>query len=290
MTTTTPAAEAWHAERGRLVGIAYRMLGDMTEAEDVASDVAESALAAERGGERIRSWPAWLTTTCVRRSIDRVRALAARRETYPGPWLPEPVSLERLPDEVAATRELLSITLLHLAEQLSPEARAAIVLHRAFGMSAPEIGEILERSPAAVRQLVSRAERSLRIDADARPVAADAAALHRIVAAIETGDVSGVLALLDDDVVLYSDGGGIVSAARRPLHGAEAVARFALGVAEKAARAGLAVEVSVIEVNGEPALDFRRPDRRDVAIVELAGSGLVRAVRQISNPEKLARL
>lgn len=289
--TTSLAAQAWGRERGRLIGIAYRMLGDLGEAEDVASDVAESALTAERRGDDVRSWPAWLTTACVRRSIDRVRALAARRETYPGPWLPEPVSPDRLPDEVAATRELLSLTLLHLAEQLRPEARAALVLHRAFGMTAREIGEILERSPAAVRQSISRAERTLRIaPGDPAPRPADAAALGRLVAAIETGDVAQVLALLDDDVVLWSDGGGRVSAARRPIVGADAVARFILGVLDKAVRAGTPTTLAPLVVNGEAALDLRRPGRRDVVVLELTAEGRVRGVRQVSNPDKLTRV
>ena len=162
MTAASPAALAWEAERGRLIGIAYRMLGDFGHAEDVVSEVAIEALKAERA-DAVRSWPAWLTTTCVRRTIDRVRALVAVREEYTGHWLPEPVATERLPEDAVADREMLSLALLHLAEQLSPEARAAVVLHRAYAMTAIEIGEILERSPASVRQLISRGERRLQI-------------------------------------------------------------------------------------------------------------------------------
>lgn len=267
------------------------MLGDVTEAEDVIADVAESAIRAERDGTTAASWPAWLTTVCVRRSVDRVRTLAARREVYPGPWLPEPVALDRLPDEVAATRELLSIAVLHLAEQLSPEARAAVVLHRAFGMTAPEIGELLEKSPAAVRQLISRAERTLNVDEQEHsPVPADDAALERIVTAIEGGDVAGVLALLDDDVVLWSDGGGNVSAARKPLRGKDAVTRFIFGIVEKAVRDGVDLRMSSVEVNGQSGLDFVRPDRRDVVVAELSGSGRITAIRTMANPDKLSHV
>ncbi|GAA3931778.1 sigma-70 family RNA polymerase sigma factor [Microbacterium soli] len=164
MIPITPAARAWAAERGRLIGIAYRMLGDFGHAEDVVSEVAIDALKAERSNAApVRSWPAWLTTTCVRRAIDRMRALAAVREEYTGCWFPEPVATSRLPEDAVADREMLSLALLHLAERLTPEARAAVVLHRAHGMSAVEIGAIIDKSPAAVRQLISRGERRLRM-------------------------------------------------------------------------------------------------------------------------------
>lgn len=141
MTASTPATAAWHAERDRLLGIAYRMLGDFGHAEDVVSEVAIEAVRAERtAAGAVRSWPAWLTTVCVRRSIDSARRQAAAREEYPGPWLPEPVATQRLPEDAVANRELLSVVLLHLAEQLAPEARAALILHRAFDMSSVEIG------------------------------------------------------------------------------------------------------------------------------------------------------
>lgn len=171
MTLAVSATSAWQSERNRLLGgIAYRMLGDFGHAEDVVSEVAIDAVQRERkaDADRVDSWPAWLTTVCVRRSVDRVRQLAAVREEYTGPWLPEPVDASKLPEETVANRELLSLTLLHLAEQLAPEARAALVLHRAFAMSAPEIAEILEKTPpAAVRQMISRAERRLEIDPEA---------------------------------------------------------------------------------------------------------------------------
>ncbi len=149
MTLAVSATSAWQSERNRLLGIAYRMLGDFGHAEDVVSEVAIDAVQRERkaDADRVDSWPAWLTTVCVRRSVDRVRQLAAVREEYTGPWLPEPVDASKLPEETVANRELLSLTLLHLAEQLAPEARAALVLHRAFAMSAPEIAEILEKTP-----------------------------------------------------------------------------------------------------------------------------------------------
>jgi RNA polymerase sigma-70 factor (ECF subfamily) len=287
MAAPTPAALAWQRERDRLVGIAYRMLGDFGQAEDVVSDVAIEALRAEEGGG-VLSWPAWLTTACVRRSIDRLRRLAALREEYPGPWLPEPVSTERLPEEVVANRELLSIAVLHLAEQLSPEARAAVVLHRAFGMTAVEIAPVLGRSPAAVRQLVSRGERRLNVAAEAPR--GDPAVLRRIVRAIEEGDIDGVVSLLDDDAVLWTDGGGRVKSALNPIFGAERIARFFRGVLATAfADPSSPVVASIVDVNGGPALSLTLQGVRDVLVFETGSSGRLLGLRRISNPEKLTR-
>ncbi|MGW9627957.1 sigma-70 family RNA polymerase sigma factor [Microbacterium sp. NPDC055521] len=293
MTVATSAALAWDAERGRLIGIAYRMLGDFGHAEDVVSEVAIEALKAERAdAAAVRSWPAWLTTTCVRRSIDRVRSLVAVREEYAGHWLPEPVSTDRLPEDAVADRELLSLTLLHLAEQLSPEARAAVVLHRAYGMTAVEIGEVIEKSPAAVRQLISRAERRLQIDEhSAAPHPADPEALSRLLTAVQDGDLDTLLSLLTDESILWTDGGGVVAATRNPIFGAEKVHRFYLGVREKAQAydPDLPFSISPIEVNGEFALALSHSGRVDVLTLEFDRTGMIRGIRQVCNPHKLTR-
>lgn len=285
------AAGVWERERPRLVGIAYRMLGDFGEAEDVVSEVALSALAAERAGSPARSWPAWLTTTCVRRSIDRVRQLASAREVYPGPWLPEPVATQRLPEDVVATRELLSLGLLHLAEQLGPDERAALVLHRAYAMTAVEIGRMLDRTPASVRQLISRAERRLDIAPDRAPSPSPApAALAALVRDLENGDVAAVRAALADDATLWGDGGGKVGNALNPIFGADRIARFLVGILAKSLRGGHELTLDPLSANGQLALDLRRGDRRDVVFVDLAADGRVAAIRLISNPDKLTRL
>ncbi|MBW1638717.1 sigma-70 family RNA polymerase sigma factor [Microbacterium resistens] len=291
MTASSPATQAWERERGRLLGIAYRMLGDLGHAEDVVSEVAIDALREERAGTReVRSWPALLTTMCVRRSIDRLRAEIAVREDYVGHWLPEPVATGRLPEDAIADRELLSHALLHLAEQLAPEARAALVLHRAFGMPTREIAEILEKSPTAVRQLLSRAERRLRIDATSTPPrSADREALARLVAAIEEGEIDAVVTLLEDDAILWADGGGRVRSALNPVFGAEKVARFLRGIVERA-RAHDAVHPlrgGLVEVNGETALLLHYSGHDAVVTIELGDSGRIRALRQVANPEKL---
>ncbi len=294
MTLGVSATAAWQSERNRLLGIAYRMLGDFGHAEDVVSEVAIDAVRQERKAEsRVDSWPAWLTTVCVRRSVDRVRQLAAAREDYIGPWLPEPLDTATLPEETVANRELLSLTLLHLAEQLAPEARAALVLYRAFGMSAPEIAEILEKTPAAVRQMISRAERRLDIDPEApAPRARDRAALDKLVHAIEQGELETVVAMLDRDAILWADGGGKVKSAMNPLFGAARIARFFAGILGKAVVFDPArpVRAEIVEVNGEAALVLRHHGRADIVTIDCGPDGTIRELRQLSNPDKLTRL
>jgi RNA polymerase sigma-70 factor (ECF subfamily) len=294
MPLPSPATSAWTSERGRLLGIAYRMLGDFGHAEDVVSEVAIEALREEEAGARdVRSWPALLTTICVPRSIDRLRSQIAVREEYTGHWLPEPVSDDRLPDDAAADREMLSLALLHLAEQLAPEARAAVVLHRAFGMTAVEIGGILERTPAAVRQLISRGERRLRIE-PGRPStrSPDRAVLEHLVGAIENGDIDGVVATLSDDAILWADGGGVVSSALNPLFGPERIARFLRGVLEIARHHDPArpLTAEVVEANGEAGLLLHYAGRDTYTTFELDADGLICGIRQVSNPAKLARM
>ncbi|AJT40358.1 sigma-70 family RNA polymerase sigma factor [Psychromicrobium lacuslunae] len=288
---TTPASYAWDTERGRLTGIAYRLLGDFGLAEDVVSEVAIEALRQERkASEPVRSWPALLTTICVRRSIDRARELARTREEYVGHWLPEPVATARLPEDAVADREMLSIALLHLAEQLTPEARAAVVLHRAFGMTAIEIGEILEKTAVAVRQLISRAERRLQVDTSLEaPRSLSPEVLEHLLRAIGGGDVSAVVELLAPEAILWADGGGRVRSALNPVFGAERIARFFTGILQKSADSppGTRSGGWLIEINGEPAIALRLAERIDVLTFEVGTDGLIRGLRQIANPEKL---
>lgn len=293
MSLLSPATTAWTSERGRLIGIAYRMLGDYGHAEDVVSEVAIEALREEGSTREVRSWPALLTTICVRRSIDRLRAEIAVREDYTGHWLPEPVATDRLPEDAVADREMLSLALLHLAEQLAPEARAAVVLHRAFAMSAVEIGEILDKSPAAVRQLISRSERRLRLAPGPSMVSSPARELlEHMVAAIETGDIDGVVAMLSDDAILWADGGGLVSSALNPVFGPDKIARFLRGVLEIARAYDPAhpLAVGVVEANGEAGLMLHYAGRDTYTTLEFDVVGRICGIRQVSNPEKLQRI
>lgn len=288
--TTTEATLAWDAEKGRLFGIAYRILGDAGHAEDVVSEVGIAAVVHERKtDEAVTSWPAWLTTVCVRRSIDRSRHLSSIKEDYPGPWLPEPVSTDQLPDDAVANRDLLSLTLLHLAEQLNPEARAAFVLTRAFDMSAEEVARILEKKPAAVRQMVSRAARRLDLDRQVTREA-DRVVLGRLIDAIHSGDLSTALSLLlAEDAVFWADGGGKVASALNPIFGAERIIRFFDSVITPGDPSGQDFR-GIVEINGGLAIAVVRADRDHVLEVQVDAEGRVCGLRLVSNPDKLGRI
>ncbi|GHD04975.1 sigma factor-like helix-turn-helix DNA-binding protein [Zhihengliuella salsuginis] len=281
----SPGVHAWAVERCRLTDLAYQMLGSLADADDVLAGAGEQV--ARMSGEEqdaVRSWPAFLTTMVTRRSIDALRAAGRRREAYIGPWLPEPVDTARLPDAEVLDREMLSLGMLHLMEQLAPEARAAYVLKNGFGMSAPQIAEVLESTPAAVRQMLSRAVR--RLDADRVPEHEPSvvrALLADLLDAVSTGDVDRTVALLTDDVTWWSDGGGRVRASINPVFGPDRVSRFLVGVF--AGRGGVAVEWG--DVNGAPVLVLVYDDRRHVLHIE-AAAGRVGALRYVANPAKLA--
>ncbi|MCO1340111.1 hypothetical protein BJH93_14630 [Kocuria polaris] len=282
-----PGVRAWAEARPRLTGLAYQMLGGLADADDVLAEVGEQ-VARMSGPEQdvVRSWPAFLTTLVTRRSIDALRAAGRRREDYVGPWLPEPVDTARLPDAEVVDREMLSLGMLHLMEQLSPEARAAYVLKNGFGMNAPQIADILDSTPAAVRQLLSRAARRLEPDREpAHEPSAVRTLLAELLTAVSAGDVDRTVSLLTDDVTWWSDGGGRVKAAINPIFGPDRVARFLVGVF--ADRGGVAVEWG--DVNGAPALILGYDGRRHVLHIE-AAAGRVRAIRFVANPDKLARL
>lgn len=285
------------------------MLGDVGLAEDVVSEVGIAAVVQERGNTveasdaqasdaqgsdrnrkaAVRSWPAWLTTVCVRRAIDQSRHLASAKEDYPGPWLPEPVSTEALPEEALANRELLSVTLLHLAEQLTPEARAALILSRAFDVSTEEIAAVLDKSPAAIRQLISRASRRLDLDSPvSRP--ADKRTLGHLIDAIHSGDQSTALRLLlTDDAIFWSDGGGLVPSTRNPIFGADRIVRFLTAVINPQDTNSQHCS-GVIEINGGLAIVVEKEGSARILEVEVDAAGQVRGLRQVNNPNKLGRI
>ncbi|UVI36501.1 sigma factor-like helix-turn-helix DNA-binding protein [Brevibacterium spongiae] len=287
--TDTPATRAWGDHRSRLFGIAYRMLGDVGLAEDVVSEVGIAAVVQERKSATVQSWPGWLTTVCVRRSIDEARHLESVKEEYPGAWLPEPVATEALPDEALANKELLSVTLLHLADQLTPEARAAVVLARAFDVPTGEISSILGKSAAAVRQMISRAERRLDLDRHTAH-SGNRQVIDRLVDAIRSGDQSGALRLLlADDAIFWSDGGGLVPSTRNPLFGNDRIIRFLTAVIDPDDPTSQQV-TGVVDVNGEPAIAVTKDAGLRVLAVEIDEAGLVAGLRQVNNPHKLERL
>ena len=279
------------AHRNRLVGVAYRLLGSVGDAEDV---VQEAWLRWGRVDTATVADPeAFLVRTVSRLALDRLRRIAARRETYVGPWLPEPVLTGGRDDPAAEAERAASVSMAMLVvlETLSPLERTVFVLHEAFAYPAAEIAEILDRSPAAVRQLAHRAREHVAArrprfpaDPDVRRVATE-----RFLRASVEGDVTTLLELLAPDATLWADGGGKIKAPRRPIHGSDKIARFFAAIGSEALVPGSWVEI--VDVNGGPAAVFVDPAGA-IAVLQLdLGDGdRVIDLRLFGNPDKLTGL
>ncbi|MGY1744268.1 RNA polymerase sigma factor SigJ [Blastococcus sp. SYSU D00695] len=290
-------AAAWTAARPRLVRVAYAVLGTRAEAEDVVSDCWLRLVEADGGpGGPVLDVDAWATVAVARRALDVLRSARVRREDYVGPWLPEP-HVESLPPGSPAADptdrvtldESVGFALLVVLESLSPAERTAWVLHDLFGMPFAEVAPAVGRSPAAVRQLAARARAHVASRTPRHVVdgGEHRAVVDAFVRAAGTGDLAGLVALLDPDVVCTSDGGGRVSAARRPVHGADRVARFLLGVA---AKGGGAVRVQEVAVNGVPGLVFLAGDEPVVVVaLTVVEGGRIARVDLVLAPDKIAR-
>jgi RNA polymerase sigma factor (sigma-70 family) len=276
-------------------GVAYRMLGSVSEAEDVAQ---EALLRLTRQEGPIDEPAAWITTVATRLSINVLRSARARRESYVGPWLPEPILTEGDAGEAVELAESVSLALLVVLETLSPLERAVFVLREAFGYAYAEIGAIIGRNEATVRQLARRARDHV-AEGRAR-FAADQPTRQRVteqfLAACTNGDLNALMAVLAPGVTLYADSGGRVRAPRRPIEGADKVARFFLsvwpipyadwiGVAE-----GPAVEVRLARVNDGPGLIATAAGKPVGAIVLEIADGVIQAIDLSVNPDKLAGL
>jgi RNA polymerase sigma-70 factor, ECF subfamily len=253
--------EQLEALRRRGFGVAYRMLGSVSEAEDVTQE----ALLRLTGQDRIAEPAAWITTVATRLSINVLRSARARRESYVGPWLPEPLVEDpaRGPASRAELADSLSLAMLVLLERLSPVERAAYLLREVFGYEYAQIAEIVERSEVNSRQLVTRARKHLeagrpRFDADE---AARHALLERFLAAAEEGDLEALEERLAKDAVLYADSGGKAMAPQEPLFGAAPIARFLATVAQARPASG-GFESRRVRVNGEPGRLLRGPAER----------------------------
>jgi RNA polymerase sigma-70 factor, ECF subfamily len=285
--TARAQAQVWHAERERLVGLAYRMLGSVVEAEEI---VQEGFLRLLRT-QGVVDPGAWLTTVVSRLCLDQLGAAKAHREVYVGQWLPEPLLAQPDPDEEVALAESVTTALLVVLETLSPLERVVFVLREVFGFDHPAIALATGRSPAAVRQLASRARRHVnarrpRFEVDARQRAQVARAF---LAACAGADLQGLVAVLDPEVVLRSDGGGNVPSAPHPITGAMRVARAIVGLL-RLVPPGVAARAA--PVNGTLGLVYQhQPEGRLFAVVgvDVAG-GRVVGVNLQANPDKLARL
>ena len=286
MSATEPVFEA---ERPRLARLAYRMLGSLADADDVLQEAYLRWTREERTS--VAAPGPYLSSIVVRLCIDQRRLVEARKESYVGPWLPEPIveSDQPGPADRAETAETISLALLVVLESLSPVERAAFLLRRVFDYGYDEISSVLEKSQPNCRQLVHRAEQYIhqrrpRFDAEPRQAEAITGAFLQ---ACSTGDLDGLVRLLSDDVVVYSDGGGKVPAARAPVRGADHVARFFLGVVKKAPADA---EYRRVRVNGQPGvMTISAGAVVNVLTLDIV-DGKVATCYAIRNPEKLARI
>ncbi len=282
--------------RPLLFSIAYRMLGSVSEAEDVVQEAfIRYQRALEERAQRIRSPKAYLSAAVTRLAIDHLDSARVRREHYVGEWQPEPV----LTDETALEGERyveqadsISMAFLLLLERLSPVERAVFLLHDVFDYSYEEVARIVGKSEVNCRQLAVRARRRVRDGAprfEASREERERLADRFFAAFTGEGDVEDLIELLAADVVAYGDGGGKAPAARKAVHGRERVARLLGGLAEQARKLG--VRARRTEINGQPGAVFLDSGDRVISITTLdIAEGQVQAVRSITNPEKLAHL
>ena len=271
--------------------IAYRMLGSVSEAEDLVQEALLRFHRAQAEGERIESPRAYVSTVVTRLGIDQLRSARRKRETYVGEWLPEPLltSEEEDPARQAEMADSLSLSFLVLLESLSPEQRAVFLLHDVFDYPYDEVARIVGKTEANARQLASRARRH--VD-ERRPRFEATREQHekladRFFAAVGDGDMGALEAMLAEDVVLAGDGGGKAPALARALHGARRVANALTTWSGYAQRFGGAT-FRRVEVNGQPGAVALDADDRVISVIALdIAEGRVQGVRSIVNPEKL---
>ncbi len=281
------AEDAFAACRPRLLGIAYGILGELTEAEDIVQDAWLRWNQADR--DAVRNPESFLVTVTARLALGRLRSAQARREVYVGPWLPEPLVIDaETPESKTIEAERLSLALLGALERLNPAERAVLVLRDVFDLEYAEIADILNKTPANVRQIAKRARdhagdlsRSRDVSEEERQRLADA-----FLAASVSGEVDRIRDLLAADAIMYSDGGGVVAAARKPVYGADKIARFMVGVQRKAAYPADPVFARVL-VNGDPGVRMESAADGFLSIIaiEVAAEG-IRAIRFFTNPER----
>jgi RNA polymerase sigma-70 factor (ECF subfamily) len=274
-----------------LVRHAYRMLGDYSEAEDAVQDAFLRWTRAVQT-TAVEDDQAFLRTTVTHLCLDRLRSARARRESYVGPWLPEPVVHEAAdgPENAAVLADDLSFALLLALERLDPLERAAFLLHDALGVPFSEVAQTLERSEEAVRKLASRARARVQDAHRAPRVPRNKAAIlrDRFLDALQHDDAAALQALLVEDVVLTSDGGGKAVAATVPVIGSDRVTKFFMGVAKKGGANVRRIEFT--EINGLPGIVTFDSGGIDLAVAFETDGERIHAIYAVRNPDKLARL
>jgi RNA polymerase sigma-70 factor, ECF subfamily len=275
--------DPFEAARPRIRGLAYRMLGTLADADDVAQDTWLRWQAA--GGAHVANAEAWLVTAATRLCLDRLRSAARARETYPGPWLPEPVVTDPGPESAAELSDSLTLGFLVLLEQLAPVERAVFVLADVFDVPYAEIATTVGRSEAACRQIASRARRRLQPDARPGPASgADRELVNGLLRALASGEVNEVAALLAPQVVCLTDGGPKRRAARRPVVGSGKVARLLVGVARRYRRVAARPAV----VGGFAGAVLSAGDTVEQVMAVTSEDGVITSVYFLGNPDKLA--
>ena len=279
--------EAFEANRSRLKRLAYRMLGSVSEAEDAVQD---AWLRWDRAGAGVEDPAAWLVRATTRLCIDRLRAGKAERDAYKGPWLPEPL-IEPLTEDPVERAEDVSVAFLLALERLSPLERAVFLLHDVFDADYAEVAETLDRSEAAVRQLASRAREHV---TDARPrfsVTQDHAVklAAAFAAASVSADVSALSAMLAEDAIMVTDGGGKRKAALRILVGRDDIIRLLQGLKWRHGTP-LFERFEMVRINGNPGLVLHFQDGPETIAFEPGPDGRIAAIYAMRNPDKLTHV
>ncbi|MCH6258172.1 RNA polymerase sigma factor SigJ [Puniceicoccaceae bacterium K14] len=276
--------------RSLLQGIAYRMLGSVSEAEDIVQETYIKF--SKQNKDEINNLRSWLVTVCSRLSLDRLKSAQRQRETYVGPWLPEPwLTTEESPADHAQIDDSISTALLYTLERLSPGERAAFLLHDVFGYSFDEISKILEKSPQACRKLASRARTQAK---EEKPRFETNPSTHQkliqsFLAAIKEGNLATLEEILATDVTLVSDGGGKAFAARKILHGIPTIGKFFITTSRQAAQSENTYEYRPTWYNGSPGLLIYENDIPVSAINLLVSENQIHGFYIHRNPDKLAR-
>lgn len=287
----TDLAELYRDLRPYAFAIAYRMLGSVSEAEDVVQDAFVRISRADPGD--LLNPKAYLATVTTRLAMDALRSARMKRESYVGSWLPEPLVADPGQDVAAAaeTADSLAMAFLVVLEKLSPVERAVFLLHDVFDHDYAEIARIVGKSEPNCRQLARRARQRIE---DGRPRfeasrQASADLTDRFLSACQGGDMAELVSLLAGDVAFYGDGGGRATAIEHPLFGRENVARFLLGLFRRGAKVG--TQMQRVEVNGQPGAKFLDAEGRLISVFTIdVADGAVQAIRSVINPDKLGHL
>lgn len=277
--------ESYHRYRPYLFAIAYRMLGSAADAEDV---VQETFVRWQESGAEAASPRAYLASVATRLCIDQLRSAARQREEYVGPWLPEPIVLDdqRVEGDPAALAESVSLAMMTMLETLDPVERAVLLLHDVFAYTFEEIATIVDKRPATCRKIAQRAREHVQSGRPRFTPSAEGGErlAEQFLHACSTGDLPGLVSLLAEDATLWADGGGRVAAVPRPIHGAETIATFLVGVSRKLQRG---MELRVTPVNGEPGIVASLDGTVDTVFVLEVVAGRIVAIRAVRNPDKL---